>query len=94
MARNLHVRPYQYRPGKGVEILEGATIVATVLGTSYPTGTACQEDRDFAAVLAAGPQLLAAAKAALDFIEGRTPEIAKRQVTALCRAAVEQAERG
>lgn len=93
MARKLHVRPYQYRLGKGVEILEGATIVATVLGTSYPLGSACQEDRDFAAVLAAGPQLLAAAKALLDTMESPRSRKASQAWSAL-RAAVEQAERG
>lgn len=95
MARKLHVRPYHYRPGEGVEIIEGTTVVARVLGTSYPTGTACQEDRDLAAVLAAGPQLLAALKGLLPLVpaEGLRPASDPDwQKIKAARAAIEQAE--
>ena len=54
------VAPYEYREGQGVLICDGPVIVATVKGTSYPTGSACAEDHARALVFAAAPELLAA----------------------------------
>ena len=53
-------------PGNGVNICDGAAIVAKVLGTSYPLGTACERDIELARIMAAAPALLAAAQAILD----------------------------
>ena len=59
---SLYVDPYEYRPdGKGVPILAGGgTIIASVRGTNYPCGSACESDVALARKMAAGPELLAA----------------------------------
>lgn len=53
------VEPYKYAPGRGAQICDGPHIIATVHGTSYPIGSACQADVDLARVMAAGPEMLA-----------------------------------
>lgn len=52
MAR-YHVPEYRYQPGKGAPICEGASIIAMVIGTQYPTGTACEADYALARRIAA-----------------------------------------
>lgn len=46
--KHYYVPEYRYRPGKGAEICDGPNIIAVVLGTSYPLGTACEADYAFA----------------------------------------------
>ena len=57
----LYVEPYEYRPdGNGVQIFAtGGVPWATVRGTSYPIGSACESDVALARKMAAGPELLA-----------------------------------
>ena len=59
------VKSYEYKAGRGAQILDasGTHVIATVSGTSYPVGSACQADVDLARVMAAGPEMLAALKA-------------------------------
>lgn len=59
---NYTVEPYEYKAGRGAQILDaaGVHIIATVRGTNYPVGSACQADVDLARVMAAAPEMLAA----------------------------------
>ena len=87
----MEVAPYRYRPGKGAEITDGPRIVAIVLGTSYPIGSACEADYALARKMAAAPELLTAAKALLDTMEA--PRTAKATVPwQALRADVDKAE--
>lgn len=64
----MEVAPYRYRPGKGAEITDGPCIVAIVLGTSYPIGSACEADYALARKMAAAPELLTALKDAHQYV--------------------------
>lgn len=89
--RRFTVPEYRYEPGKGAPILEGASIVAIVTGTQYPTGTACQADYDLARLFAAAPDLLAALQHVRDeWCEGGTLE--GTEAEKLILAAIAKAE--
>lgn len=91
----MEVAPYRYRPGKGAEITDGSCIVAIVLGTSYPIGSACEADYALARKMAAAPELLAALKGLLPLVpaEGLRPASDPDwQKIKAARAAIEQAE--
>lgn len=53
MNKRYHVPEYRYQPGKGAPICEGPSIIAVVLGTSYPLGSACEADYALARRIAA-----------------------------------------
>lgn len=89
------VKPYVYLPGAGAAIFDGPCVVATVYGTSYPVGSACEADYVLARKMAAAPEMLAALEGVITWLEisgvadsDPEPYLAMLAAIALARGAI------